>query len=392
MSVDGRRGKGLRALIVTGFHKSGHDVAAAALAEEGRARGHEVHIVNIYPADDPVARDVLFKIFRDFALVRNPHLPDVLRAPELFSALAADLHDSVDLRGIDVAFGTHPYSTHVLAEAALAQDAKSLIADVHTDWTPFPVCPHHRIDRYFGAFPAAGSSRWVRRRQVAIGIPVRGTFRPSPRAHSRRTIAVFGGTNGWYGCSDALDSLEAAGIFGPYQVEIFTSSQNATKLIGRWATATFHTEVTDVSYVLQRARLVLTKPSGLTVAESLACHTPVVLLPSVVPWEANARRWLVDLAACKALPRTEAEGAAFLRTELEGTKPFTNPEADALGAKCAAAAEIAWRTVEKPEPPLPPPDTLAPYFDTLAYSNDSGLPRTRAVLRALLKDWRAEDG
>jgi UDP-N-acetylglucosamine:LPS N-acetylglucosamine transferase len=382
---------------------SGHKSVCLAIVEEGVARNHTCEEFGLWPEGSVVARDVLFRMFREYANRRLPGLPPVIEEPGLEPEMALDMMPGLSLPDVDVLIGVHPWAAYFFAELAERDGFEGPIIAVNTDFYEFPALAHPRIDIYTGVFPKLVLPPAHRARQRAIGMPVRSGFRrPGPPAAERNLIVAAVGARPFIPLDDVLTVCSALQRRLPDVQVVVCAGREPADSAPRSTPSNIEMRhgATDLSDLMTKARFVITRPSGATVAEAIAAGAVPVLLPSDVPWEADAGRHLVYEGLAVPLPAEAepiVEAVAALWTD-----------ADRIGAIVAAgrrleldrSAERLWELAEagRPAPVEDPRAFLDPaeaellegYLRTLdeAQGGDP-MPRTAAFLRRAMLDWYA---
>jgi UDP-N-acetylglucosamine:LPS N-acetylglucosamine transferase len=401
----------MRVAVASDVGDSGHKSAAQAIAAEGGARGHQVQDFDPWPADSAVAGHVLFQMFRDYAAEGVAGLPPVIEQPGLWPAMVADLLPQLTLPDADALVGTHPWAAGLLAELARRDGFGGVVIGVNTDFYAFPASTHPRIDYYTGVFPKAVLPPVHRVRQRPLGIPVRPGFAgpgasavpgPGPAPADRDVLLVTVGARAFIPLAGIIEfaaSLQRA--LPGARVMVCTGRAAGGAASGpaagrqRGGVDVRH-GLADLSALMRQARLVVSRPSGLTVAEALAAGSVPVLIPSDVPWEADAARHLVHAGLAVPLPPARPLDI--------GPVAALWPDRDRIAALSRAGARLElgrsasrlWDLIEagRPGPALamtPAEEELrASYLLRLAAAEHADpMPRTAAFLRQAMLDWYA---
>ncbi|GAA0314880.1 hypothetical protein NE235_31975 [Actinoallomurus spadix] len=380
---------------------SGHKSVSLAIVEEGVARGHTCEEFALWPEDSVVARDVLFRMFREYANRRLPVLPPVIEHPELEPEMARDMLPDLSLPDVDVLIGVHPWAAYFFAELARRDGFDGPIIAVNTDFYEFPALAHPRIDIYTGVFPKLILPPADRARQRAIGMPVRSGFRrPGPPAAERNLIVAAVGARPFIPLDDVVAMCSALQRRLPDVRVVVCAGREAADSPLRSTPSNIEIlhGATDLSDLMTKARLVITRPSGATVAETIAAGAVPALLPSDVPWEADAGRHLVWEGLAVPLP---ARAEAIVEA-IEGLWADDRRVGAITGAgrrlELDRSAERLWELAEagRPAPVKDPRALLEPaeaellegYLRTLDEAQRSDpMPRTAALLRRAMLDW-----
>ena len=257
-----------------------------------------------------VAGRVLFQMFRDYAARGVTALPPVIEQPGLWPEMVADLLPALTLPDADALVGTHPWAAGLLAEVARRDGFGGVVIGVNTDFYPFPASTHPRIDYYTGVFPKPVLPPALRARLRPLGIPVRPGFAgpaPAPATAGpapatglalapadREVLLVTVGARAFIPLAGIIEFAgELQRVLPAARVVVCTgrAADGAAAGVQRHGVDVWR-GLADLSGLMRQARLVISRPSGLTVAEALAAGAVPVLIPSDVPWEADAARHL----------------------------------------------------------------------------------------------------
>jgi len=383
---------------------SGHKSVSQAIVEAGLARNHACEEFPLWPDESVVARDVLFRMFREYANRRLSGLPPVIEQPGLEPEMARDMMPGLSLPDVDVLIGVHPWAAYFFAELAQRDGFEGPIIAVNTDFYEFPALAHPRIDLYTGVFPKLVLPPAHRARQRAIGMPVRSGFcQAGPPAAERDLLVAAVGARPFIPldeilavCSDLQRRLPGV------RVVVCAGREPAdSPPCDPPSNIEIRHGATDLSDLMTRARLVLTRPSGATVAEAIAAGAVPVLLPSDVPWEADAGRHLVYDELAVPLPRGAGPTVEPIVDVVAGLWSDDH-RVDAIVAagrrlELGRSAERLWQLAEAGRPVaeesralLEPAEAelLAGYLRTLDEAERSDpMPRTAAFLRRAMLDW-----
>jgi hypothetical protein len=406
----------MRVAVASDVGDSGHKSAAQAIAAEGAARGHRVLDFDPWPAGSAVAGQILFQMFRDYAALGVAGLPPVIEQPGLWPEMVADLLPGLTLPDADALVGTHPWAASLLAELARRDGFGGVVIGVNTDFYAFPASVHPRIDYYTGVFPKAVLPPAHRARQRPLGIPVRPGFAGSGAAAGPAAAPAPADRDVLLVTVGARAFVPLAGII-ELAAELQRALPDARVIVctGRGADGTASSQapdsppcgvdvrhgLADLSPLMRQARLVISRPSGLTVAEAMAAGAVPVLIPSDVPWEADAARHLVHAGLAVPLPPARYLDAGPLDA---GPVAALWPDTSRIAALARAGARLElgrsagriWDLLEAGRPG--PPPALSPAEEELragyllrldAAQQSDPMPRTAAFLRQAMLDWYA---
>lgn len=299
-----------KVLLTYGYHKSGHYSAVSALREELESRGMTSETCNLWDEKSPTI-DALFTIFRTFAVKGVKNVPDFLISNELLDLFAEELPFDKDLDTYDAIISTHQYSTSVLAAHKQNQDCKTSLIHVHTNYTPFPLRTHPLIDFYTGATPREDSGDRIHKKLIATGIPVRRVFRYDGKPKEKKII-ILGGADGFGEIEKIVEF--ATKLNSNYKLQIVCGRNNEVyeKLRKKFPGSHVQGFIDDLSGYFNRAEFVITKASGLTIAEALNCECIPLFPPPILSWEEEAAKYLCAQGVGVCLPKFDSTSAKII--------------------------------------------------------------------------------
>lgn len=311
----------MNVLILTGRFGMGHWAASQSLRQQ-LLRGFPDAAVTVedFPAYAlPNASEALYKFFH-LAVTRGNHLFNTYytltskghadaRSPMegLFLDKLAEL---LEERRPDAVIATHPLCAQIVSrlKEEVRRDGWCLdlplftcITDVssHPEWinrnTDCYLVPSREVKESLEekGVPAA--------RIRVTGIPVREEFYSLPsgkavaeNSRKRKTeLLIMGGglgllptDKGFYDALNKINDIHVTIITG-YNRKLFR------KLAGRWENIQVLGYVDSVWEYLAKADMVVTKPGGITLFESIFAQVPVYSWPPTLMNERNNARWLV---------------------------------------------------------------------------------------------------
>ena len=380
-------------VVVGGFERSGHDSMAAALVAEGVRRGHKVRSWNWREIRPAIGEHLMFTMHRYAGGAGNASFAEVMANEGLVTALTTDLvsilEDSFP-HGVDAILSVHPWSTLALANW-LDTTPGPLLVDCHSDFTPFPVFAHRRVDSFVGTGRPRPVSAEVSLRLQVLGLPVRSSFIPSLDSQRSRTLVVNAGSDAWAVRHVAAVVPFVSRLLQPRRIVLLAPTADAARAWEEAVEVDPRTEiltgVTDIGPLLCAALWLLTKAGGTPVAEGLVAGCLVLAMPTGIPWEDDGLSWLamrgyvVPVGGTFPLQWSEA----LLRQPLESDRELRSLLAD--------AGSSIWRHVEAGGP-LSSAGELATVARDLLASDEQraavdALPATALQLRKVLGSWRA---
>lgn len=358
----------------------GHKAAARAIGEAAAARGIDADVVD--------ALDLTPAWFARAYV--GTHLSSTERAPALYGHGFAALDQRnalVDgVRGTfdrvigarlaryamdtrpDAIVSTHFYPLEVLGHARLSKRRGHKIAPVVgvvTDYAAHAFWAEPGVDRFCA--PAGRASRDLVKHGVsadavvATGIPIRPAFGAVPELRmpeAGRPLSVLV-TSGGYGVGPMVQIIRSfAGVPGVrLSVVCGDNAQRVADAKRAAAEVGVDAEVLgferDMAKRMASAHVLVGKPGGLTVSESLAAGRPMVLVGACPGQEMRNQEWLLEQGAAVAADATTA-GAVVAALRAEGRLPSIAEAARSLAAPRAAdrIIDVALRLVDGASRPL----------------------------------------
>lgn len=317
---------GLRFLVMHITKRSGHHRASCAIEEALRYREPSVEIMNVdaFQFASPFIRWAIYRTY--LSLIR--HQPDVWEylydnpvihnRVQYFRKLlnhyqALKLRHLVEKFHPDAIVCTQAYPCGVVADFKQQQGIDVPLVGVLTDYAPHLYWFHDQVDAY--VVPSEQVKRQFLIRGIAasqvkvLGIPIGLNFlnKAYPEAVARQfgldarhpVILIMGGGSGFGQICDMMMSLDI--IPHPCQFVVLTGTN---RRLFRWFRARrFRHRVLPLAYTSQVsslmdiATLLVSKPGGMTTAEALAKHLPLVIVNPIPGQESYNARFLLSQGA-----------------------------------------------------------------------------------------------
>lgn len=346
----------------------GHKAAARAVVEAAAARGIEADLVDALDLTPPWFAKAYV----------GAHLRSTERAPAFYGHGYAALdqrHALVDgVRGVfDRALGqgllryaartrpaaivsTHFFPLEILGHARLTGALATPVVGVVTDYAAHAFWAEPGVDRFCA--PAGRAARDLVRHGVspdavvATGIPIRPAFGAVPALRLSGPLEILV-TSGGFGIGPMGEIIRSFAGVPDARLTIVCGDNPARVAEARRAAAEAGVVAEVVGFERDMARrmatahLLVGKPGGLTVSESLAAGRPMVVVGACPGQEMKNQTWLVEQGAAVASDAASA-GPVVAALRARGDLPRLAENARALAAPRAAdrVVDVALRLVD----------------------------------------------
>lgn len=279
--------------IIYGYHESGHYSVANAIQIAVEQLGASASISKLFEGQSQNWM-TLFETFRSVNNQKSLNFPDIFGSDEILLGISDAVRARSLLIKAEVIVSTHPYTSYALADAI--PPGKTLIYDVHTNYTPGPVFPHPRIDGYFTPIPRPELPYYFRSRSVECKVPLPRELQPkSGEEANKKDWLLALGADGW---GDLSDLHRVLGILPSNAILHVLAGRNYREVSAVVPSTLKNVSVvpfkSDISEYLKKSKFVFSKASGSTITEAIAHRCVPVFVKSYVPWELQAARHLVE--------------------------------------------------------------------------------------------------
>lgn len=349
----------------------GHRAAARALAEAAEARRVGCEVVNALDLTSSwFARAYVGAHLRSTehtpafyghgyaALNQRRALVDGVRGA-FDRAVGARLLRYVDEQAPDVVVSTHFFPLAVLGHARLRGALAAPLVGVITDYAAHAFWAEPGVDRF--CVPAGRAALDLVRHGIrpeaimATGIPIRpafGAIAPLTQPASDEPLSVLI-TSGGFGVGPMIDVIHSFAGIPQVRLTIVCGDNPDRALQARRAAALSGVTAdvigfeSDMPRRMAAAHVVVGKPGGLTVSETLAAGRPMVLVGACPGQEMMNQRWMIEHgAAVAAEPSLAGRTIGALRDQ--GALASLAQAARSLAAPRAATRvlDVALRLVD----------------------------------------------
>lgn len=325
-------------LILTGKFGMGHYSAATALAEELEQDMEHAQVC----VEDLFARTLKGRcrlLYRYFSFVvqrgnwlynlvyrRTEHLEKKASIPFQRGFLRT-LDQLIRESGASVVISTLPICSQLVSEYKQETGSEIRLITCITDVTTHSEWLYPYTDLYLAPAPAIRDSlleKGVPSERIAVsGIPVRGQFRRREERcpSEKKRVLIMGGGFGllpksqeFYAALNVMDGLE---------VTVITGKNKALyeKLQGNYPNLNILGYVNDVCRYMKQADLIVSKPGGVTLFESIYAQAPLLMFPPFLEQEMRNGDFVLRNRLGLVLPRgPESFALEIGRTARDGAQ------------------------------------------------------------------------
>ncbi|WP_227936829.1 MGDG synthase family glycosyltransferase [Alkalihalobacillus deserti] len=299
---------------------NGHNEASKALKEQLELQGETVHIVDTFQSIHPF----LHKTFLEFYLKMIEKTPRLwgrlyryseeyswfLIMDQLGTFFCEKLNSIINKQRTNIMISTHPFVTAFLAKLKKKKHLNIPLYTVITDLYLHPAYARPEIDGYFTASPHidqfANENNIPLNQMFYTGIPIKAIPDVDiPRWKIRndlklqpdeKTVLITGGGLGLGKYVDILRSIEQLDC----RIQVLCMTGTNKDLDDQIKAFPSKHRVHVISYTdhftdyLRASDVLLSKAGGLTMAEALACETPILIYQPVPGHEEDNADFLME--------------------------------------------------------------------------------------------------
>lgn len=369
----------MKILILSASTGGGHNRTAAALKKA---------ITEKEPSAVVMIEDALEYVSHAFnKLVVNGYFFFVKKAPHLYgiayrmsdkkSPISSLVNTATEFFGKrlitlidgfkpDVIVATHPFTANMAACAKKKYSFDIPIISIVTDYAPHRAYINDKIDKYIVSSEEMINSMEnvydiPPERILSLGIPIDNKFYNSVDRRTElekigfdpdKTTALF--MAGSFGVTEVLKIYEnIAALENDFQVIIITGNNEKlynkfTKLIENHPTdkKTHLLKFTDeVEKYMQMADVIITKPGGLTVTESLATGLPMIVFKAYPGQEEDNTDYLIKKGSAVQIKKPKYAPSVFLSL-LEDPEKLSDMKKSSLSISCEHSADKIYQLIK----------------------------------------------
>lgn len=274
----------------------------------------------------------------------------------------------------DVVISTHPFGSQMTSYLKKKKKTNCLLATIMTDFAPHDqwLIGNEFVDFFFVSNSAMKDSivknnGILENKVFALGIPISNRFLQSYNKDEicslfdirpdRKTVLFFGGGEYGLGKSKTVRIFNTLADFSNIQVIAIAGKNEKMKQEFEKIVNQKHKEKTikvlpftdKVPELMSISDLVITKPGGLTVSESLASHLPLVVI-NPIPGQEEENAEFLEKAGCAVWLKKEDDPQKVLSTILTTETKFVEMKQQAMKlAKQTASQDICNIILSKNE-------------------------------------------
>ncbi len=323
-------------LIVTASIGSGHNKAAAAIADELRLKVPQARVTVIDFMSSQTA--YLNKFMKDIYLKMLDLMPSVY---EFFYKLSSDRRNGTLLQALfayfmqrdmaalikkshaDIVICTHPFPCAAASFLKRSGNLKFRLFTAITDFCLHQFWVYKEVDMYFVAHERVRNElikHHIKAEHINVtGIPINRAFTKTYDRESLRqkyglkahmpAVLIMGGGLGLGGVRYALAQLEKLSI--PLQILVVTGSNAALQRELKSYTAISRHKIRvwgythNVNELMAISTLLISKPGALTISEAMAMELPMILHEPIPGPESENAAYLADNGGAICIRRRE---------------------------------------------------------------------------------------
>ena len=315
----------MRILILTGKFGMGHLSAARALQERLRQGGHRADTVDLFEYALPELAPAMYRGFNllvTFGGVFYNIYHDLTAngsGNSRGNGMLEGLIRLLDAYGPEVVVSTHPVCSAAMSRCREDGLTELPLVTCVTDVTSHSEWIHPCTDCYLAASETVReglAAKGVPPDIVVVsGIPVSGRFRPARRddADQPRELLIMGGGLGLMPRRDSF--YQGLNTLPGVHTTILTGRNEKLfqRLNGRYENIEAVPFTREVDKYMARARLMLTKPGGITCFEAIAARLPILAWQPFLRQEQENAGFLVAHGLARIAAREESACLTAIR-------------------------------------------------------------------------------
>lgn len=294
----------MKVLILTASTGQGHNQAAESLRQTYSSKNYEVTTFDFISNEQRLENFLIVEAY-EFLAKNLPNLYGRLykltdkklsnkSITLLLKRIKNNVYNKILEETPDIIIGTHPFAVKIISHLKKKNKIDIPFISVVTDFKAHYTYVNPSVDAYITASEYTKETlckyKIPEKKIFPIGIPIREDFfKPNKVSkHEKFTILLMGGSMGLNAIEDVLKEL----MYNPNEIRIVVICGNNEIL--RQNLLNKYTEVIEnktveilgftknISYFMEEAHVLITKPGGLTVSEAIAKKLPLII-PFAIP-------------------------------------------------------------------------------------------------------------
>ena len=317
-------------LTVTAGH--GHNQTAKAISDYAESHGHNAPVLDAIEYINPLLKDTLNKAYLFstsvspkaygtlYTIAENKEVNDWVLSPQNVTTTLVSKKIVKFIKDLkpDAIICTHVFAALMVSKLK-EQGINAPTYGIVTDYTLHPYWNETNIDYY--VIPNEFLSyqtvlKGIKKEKILpFGIPIHSKFsskmdkalaREILNLENKPTILMMSGSMGYGNMLKLLESVCSV----PFDFQVVTVCGNNKSLKKKIDNKVFEKKIYNLGFtdkvdtLMDAADIIVTKPGGLTVSESLAKELPMVLTNPIPGHEFRNREFLVNMGAGVADSKT----------------------------------------------------------------------------------------
>ena len=321
----------MKFLILSVTAGQGHHQCAKALSDALNKKNHETDILDVYkyvfsPLGETIDKGYLLstkhvpELYGKFYQIADEHGIGSYLTKESQKLMSSKVSEYIEDYAPDCIICTHVFPAIMITSAKKHRKIKDIpTIGIITDFTVHPYWQKSNLDAY--VVPSELLGYQCKRKNISeekvypLGIPISEKFSKSVDKKAavkelgtkdKSTILFMTGSMGFGNVPEILEKIDS--LQGDFQILCVcgNNSENYEKIsAGNYTHGVYpYGFVNNIDVMMDASDLIITKPGGLSVSESLAKHLPMILVEPIPGQETRNREFLLNSGLAVAVSRT----------------------------------------------------------------------------------------
>ena len=321
----------MKFLILSVTAGQGHHQCAKALSDALNKKNHETDILDVYkyvfsPLGETIDKGYLLstkhvpELYGKFYQIADEHGIGSYLTKESQKLMSSKVSEYIEDYAPDCIICTHVFPAIMITSAKKHRKIKDIpTIGIITDFTVHPYWQKSNLDAY--VVPSELLGYQCKRKNISeekvypLGIPISEKFSKSVDKKAavkelgikdKNTILFMTGSMGFGNVPEILEKIDS--LQGDFQILCVcgNNSENYEKIsAGNYTHDVYpYGFVNNIDVMMDASDLIITKPGGLSVSESLAKHLPMILVEPIPGQETRNREFLLNSGLAVAVSRT----------------------------------------------------------------------------------------